>query len=162
MEILHCTKEELPTAVQKIAGRLDEPLYRGLGEMAERDYRKEGVLKPYEGSMSVGKGIFFSNNPKVAADYTRKTVIVTSREILDPARKAIDTRKKGYEDEARRRLNQLLGEGKYTDWQLWEEIQKEDTITSQGEAEEEIKAYVYTRRRQVIQEEIVAEIILEG
>ncbi|MBW3015794.1 hypothetical protein KY330_05195 [Candidatus Woesearchaeota archaeon] len=150
METVKAQKENLKKIVEELVKGLKEPLYRGLGSQAESDYRKEGRLKPYSGSISVGKGVFLTNNLDMALSFMDKTLVVTTREKLDPEKKAVDTRKPGYDKKAREKLGE-----KASGLEVWEEIQKEDTITFEGGPAD---SYVYTARKPLTKDQLLLEV----
>lgn len=152
------TEQELEEMLKEIAGQGDELLYRGLGYEAEAEYRTGKDLEPRWGSISVGKGIFFTNSLDYAISFAKNIILITTRKTLDSEGKAIDTRQKGHEKEAEEKLDRELGKGNYTDYRLWEEIQKSDTITYEGGPEQN---YVYTKRGSLAREKIIAEIIIQ-
>lgn len=153
---IQCTREELATKLGGLVTQKNELLYRGLGEKAERDYRQKGYLLPYEGCLAVGKGVFFTNDLGTALTYAETgIIIVTAREQLDPSTQVVDTRLAGHDLKARERLEARIGCGKYDGYALWDEVLKEDTITSDYPHPDK---YIYTRRRAVQPEEIIAEV----
>ncbi|MFH1636898.1 MAG: hypothetical protein ABIB71_00565 [Candidatus Woesearchaeota archaeon] len=152
-------KKDLEKVVQEIISRVKGPLFRGLGQKAQKDYESKGVLMPYCGSLGVGEGVFFTSDLCYALSFMKGILVISSREKLDGQGKAIDTREKAYETEAREKLDMELGAGNYDGWRLWGEIQKSDTITYEGGPQD---SYVYSRREPVTKGELLAEIrILE-
>jgi hypothetical protein len=109
--------------------------------------------------MSVGTGVFFTNDPQYAIGFLKEVMLVTARATLDPKKQAIDTRITGYDQKIRQQLDRRLGPGRYDCWRLWAEIQKNDTLTS--DTDDKTK-YVYTRRAPVEAHEILAEIRITG
>ena len=79
--------------------------------------------------------------------------------MLDPEGRAIDTRVAGYDAEAKRTLDQRYGAGQYTGWQLWDEIQKQDTIVHANTAQ---NSYIYTSRLTIRHEELISQISIGG
>lgn len=154
---IEATREDVPKVLQWLVSDLEEPLYRGLGEQAEEEYKQTKRLAPKNGSLSVGKGVFFTNNAGYAVNFAKNTLLVTSKRILDPEDRAVDTRKRGYDAQFRIMLNNELGIGNYDGYVLWDEICKHDTIIREGGADDE---YIFTRRRPVQEEEIIAEVRL--
>ncbi|MBW2967230.1 hypothetical protein KY362_01965 [Candidatus Woesearchaeota archaeon] len=152
MEQIESSKEELLKELRRITEDVAEPLYRGLGKEAEKDWQEEGIMKPKCGSMSVGTGVFFTNKPEYATDCAGGVMVVTARNLLDPDRTAVDTRVKGYSEPFRERLAE---KGEYDGWAVEAEVQKHDTITRETMDEQ---MYVYTKREQVGKDKVLAEI----
>ncbi len=153
MITITCTEQQLKEKISELLAGIAEPLYRGLSEQAQRDYLREGVLLPYEGSLAVGKGVCFSNDLEKALSYRRGKLIITSRDKLDPQRQAVDTRLPGYDQRAEQRL--LQKKKSFTGYELWEEVLQEDTITT---ISPQAADYVFVRRTPVTVDEIIAEI----
>jgi len=153
MITLSCTEQQLKEKISELLHGIAEPLYRGLSEQAQRDYLKEGVLLPYEGSLAVGRGVCFSNELEKALSYRRGKLIITSREKLDPQRQVVDTRLPGYDRKAEQRLRER--KPTFTGYELWEEVLQDDTITK---LLPDSLDYVFVKRQPVIPEEIIAEI----
>ena len=144
-------RDEIKKSIVEIVKNIKEPLYRGLGEIAEKDYLKRGKLILYEGNMSVGRGVFFSNDIGYALKFAKNYLLITSREIIDPENKVIDTRIKGYDEKIREKLGEISG------WGLWQEIQKYDTITVESNS-----GYVYTCREEMDSDKLIYEIKLNN
>lgn len=134
-----------------------ELLFRGLSRKAQEDYKNTKILKPQHGSLSVGTGVFFSNRLETALSFSEGTLIITTRELLDPTNKALDTRIKGYDQKAIQKLTKLKGEGNFTGYDIWEEIQQNDTITYEGGPQ---NSYVYTARKPIKENQILTELSL--
>lgn len=155
IQTIRVKREELSAVIQFLTKHISEPLFRGLSEKAQREYQEEGKLIPKSGSVSVGEGVFFSSSLQNALYFAKGILLNSSRKQLDAEGQVVDTRIPEYDSEIRARLNQKLGKGNYSGWKLWEEIQKQDTITYEGGAREN---YVYTRRLPVEKSELIAEI----
>ncbi len=153
MITLTCTEQQLKEKISELLAGIAEPLYRGLSEQAQRDYLQQGVLLPYEGSLAVGRGVCFSNDLQKALAYRRGKLIITSRDKLDPQRQAVDTRMPGYDQRAEQRIRQR--KEKFTGYELWEEVLRDDTITT---ISPQADNYVFVRRAPVTVDEIIAEI----
>lgn len=151
MNCITAEKDELAAILADLGA--EDMLYRGLSEKSEEEYRETGILLPHDGNMSVGCGVFFTDSLGYALGFAKKTLLITSRRRLDPEQKAIDTRIEGYAGKARASLDVRSGRGNYTCWDLWAEIQRDDTITDEGGS-----GYVYTRRTAVSKDELIAEI----
>jgi hypothetical protein len=154
---IQATMEELPKVLGEILPQAKEPLYRCLGKNAQNDYEKNGILTPYDGSMSVGCGVFFTNNLDYALGFLDDLLLVTDRTRIDPDQRAIDTRQKGYYAPIEEKLKATLGEGNYNGWTIEEEVQRNDTISYEGGPE---GAYVFSKREPVGREKLLAEITI--
>ena len=133
-----------------------EFLFRGLSTKAHEDYLTTGMLLPYEGSLSIGKAVCFSNRLETALSFAASGVlIVTIRQLLDPERKAIDTRVSGYDEPFYRRL-QLSRHNPSDGYTVWEEIQKYDTILREADG-----SITYARREPVRKSEIVTVLLIK-
>jgi hypothetical protein len=152
---LRAKREELEKILGEILPGVKEPLYRCLGSKAQTDYEQQGTLLPYEGSMSVGCGVFFTNNLDYALGFLDEMLLVTDRTRIDPDQRAIDTRQKGYYAPIEERIRANLGEGNYNGWTIEEEVQKSDTISYEGGPKD---AYVFSKRGQVKSDKLLAEI----
>jgi hypothetical protein len=150
---LEVRREDLTEVVQQLTKNVEEPLLRAFSSQAQQEYEAEGKMKPHDGSLSVGCGVFFGSDLEYVKGFLRKMLIVTSQELLDPEQKAIDTRVKGYYQPLRDKLDQQLGEGNYDAFRILEECHKHDTITKESPL-----GYVFTKRGEVGQNEILAEI----
>jgi len=146
---------ELQKTIDGVLKDAKEPLYRCLGKQAKEDYEQKGALQPYDGSMSVGCGVFFTNNLDYALGFLDEMLVVTDRKMIDPDECAIDTRMKGYYEPIEDRLRQTLGEGNYNGWTIEEEVQKNDTIRYEGGSRD---AYVFSKREPVPKDKLLAEI----
>ena len=134
-----------------------ELLYRGLSREAYQDYCRSGTLQPYSGSLTAGTAVCFSNRLETALQYAKSgTLIVTSRELIDPEGDAVDTRVTGYEKPFEKQLDNTKGEGNYDGYELWAAIQRQDNILDDGNG-----GYIYARREAVIEDEILEVMILE-
>ena len=131
-------------------------LFRGLGLQAYQDYLLTGMLLPYEGSLSTGKAVCFSNRLETALSFAASGVlVVTTRQLLDSERKAIDTRVSGYDEPFYRRL-QLSRHNPSDGYTVWEEIQKYDTILREADG-----SITYARREPVRKSEIVTVLLIK-
>ena len=159
IRVIHTTRDNLRKAITSASQGIQEPLYRCLGRATQEEYEKEHKLLPRDGCMSVGTGVFFTNDPNYAIGFLKEVMLVTARTALDPEQRAIDTRITGYDQRIRQQLDRTLGPGNYNGWRLWAEIQKNDTLTSDSDDKSK---YVYTRRAPVEAHEILAEIRITG
>lgn len=155
MKTITCKKAELDKRLLELSQDIEEPLYRGIWT---GDYKTTGILKPNPGSLSAGTGVFFTNSLEYAKTFMDRTLVITSKKLLDPNSTSIDTREPGYDKEAQHALDKKYGKGKYDGYTLWDEITSHDTITNEGGRE---GTYVYSRRTQVTQDELIAEIRIE-
>src|SRR3989338_5674124 len=87
-------------------------LYRGLSAAAEKEYLRNGSLLPQHGSLSVGRGVFFSNKPEVAETFAHRIIFVTKQELLSPEGDVIDTRTQDYLPKVQAQLDVELGLGR--------------------------------------------------
>ena len=150
MRTATCTKTALDRRIQELTEEIEEPLYRAIWTS---DYSNTKNLEPQSGSYSVGKGGFFTNNPQYAKSFLGHTLLITSRQKMDPENNAIDTRGNGYDRKIRAELDQRLGTKNYNGFTLWDEITKHDTITYEGGSK---NTYVYSKRMPVTQDELIA------
>ncbi len=152
MKQIQAIREQALPLLAEISREIAEPLYRGLGNIAYADYQRTGLLLPYSGCLSVGKAVCFSALPEVALSFCQSgIVIVTSRQLLDPWRRAVDTDVPGYDEPFRKKLDATLGKGNYNGYQLWEAVCEQDTI---------VENTTFARRKPVTPQELIAEIVL--
>ncbi|MEK6969085.1 MAG: hypothetical protein AABW48_01525 [Nanoarchaeota archaeon] len=157
IQLIEAKRADLPVIIQALIKPISEPLFRGLSEKAQQEYLREQQLLPKEGSLSVGRGVFFTSDLHYALSFARERLLVSSKKLLDAQSRCIDTRISGYEQEIKSRLDQQKGAGNYSGFELWAEIQKQDTITFEGGPAEH---FVYARRMPVNKEELIAEIVI--
>lgn len=151
MKQIQISPEQALPLLAEIGREIAEPLYRGLGNKAYGDYRRTGMLLPYDGCLSVGRAVCFSALPEQALSFCQSgLLIVTSRQLLDPQRRAIDTAMPGYDEPFIQKLDAALGQGKYDGYTLWDAICQQDTILGA----------TFARRRPVTHQELIAEILL--
>ena len=155
MITITCSKELAQTKIADFVKNIPETLYRGLGSLAAQDYQKQGQLLPYDGNLAVGKGVCFSSRLEEALGYSKGTLIITTREKLDPQKQAVDTRLANHDIPARNRLEQK--KISFSGYDLWEEIQKEDTILANKPEQSD---YIFVKRTAVTQQEIIAEVLI--
>ncbi len=159
MRTITCRRPDLEGRVRELTEGLANPLFRALGDGAEDEFRRDGTLNPKHGSLGAGTGVFFTTSIEYAKGFLKRTLLITTREMIDHQQKAVDTRQEGYDKEARTRMDKKYGPGKYDGYMLWDEITSYDTITFEGGPE---GAAVYCRRTPVTQDEILAKIEIEA
>lgn len=154
MHVITLHENELLDCVKEFATNTPDLLFRGLGEVAESVYRNKGFLNPFEGNLSVGTGVFFSNSFEMAKSFMKKTLILCKKSHFEEKEVAIDCRIQGHEAPFRAMLESSLGK-KVSGYEVLYAIQEHDTITYEGGP---VEAYVYTRRGTVHGHEILAEL----
>lgn len=152
---IYTKREGLEETLDRLGENLSEPVYRALHGKSQEEYLRTSVMSPKPGSLSVGEGVFFTNSTKYAVSFEGNIVVIADLRKFREKSKVVDTRVCGYEREYEERLRQE--KPGFNGYDLWFEIQKDDTITIETENKSE---FVYSRRKPVAKDELEYEIIV--
>lgn len=147
------SQDQLEERLKELTKSIREPIYRGLNHNSLEQYLNTGIMKPQDGSLSVGTGVFFTNNLSYANSFTGGIIVVADLETFKERDKVIDTRVPGFGEEIIRELK--IRKPNCNGYEEWTEITRHDTITQESLNRQE---YVYTRRVAVARDDLRYEI----
>lgn len=132
--------------------RDDEPWFRAISSTTIDDYVNSGLMIPQSGDFwRVGEpGVFFTNSYVAVISHadSRKIIVATTRKLLDPEGRVVDTRVRGYDIPFKERFPDIHP------YDFWREVTKNDTITTDG------NSCTFSKRSTVTKKDLVAELII--